>query len=98
MKKLTGGFDNGLGAVLIGELSLASFLSKKSREGISGLFQQYRSTALITSKTSMSARPPIGASFLLVGKAAYLGYVVQFAYFRTQVSAISASLLAYGRT
>jgi hypothetical protein len=42
VKKLTGGFDNGLGAVLIGELSLASFLSKKSREGISGLFQQYR--------------------------------------------------------
>ena len=29
MKKLTGGFDNGLGAVLIGEHSLASFLSKK---------------------------------------------------------------------
>ena len=25
MKKLTGGFDNGLGAVLIGEHSLASF-------------------------------------------------------------------------
>jgi hypothetical protein len=42
VKKLTGGFDNGLGAVLIGEHSLASFLSKKSREGISGLFQQYR--------------------------------------------------------
>jgi hypothetical protein len=45
VKKLTGGFDNGLGAVLIGEHSLASFLSKKSREGISGLFQQYRSQA-----------------------------------------------------
>ena len=43
MKKITGDFDNGLGAVLIGEHSLASFLSKKSREGISGLFQQYRS-------------------------------------------------------
>jgi hypothetical protein len=42
VKKLTGGFDIGLGAVLIGEYSLASFLSKKSREGISGLFQQYR--------------------------------------------------------
>jgi hypothetical protein len=45
VKKLTGDFDNGLGAVLIGERSLASFLSKKSREGISGLFQQYRPTA-----------------------------------------------------
>src|SRR6516225_2679485 len=44
-EKLTGGFDNGLGAVLIGEHSLASFLSKKSREGISGLFQQYRPVA-----------------------------------------------------
>jgi hypothetical protein len=45
VKKLTGGFDNGLGAVLIGEHSLVSFLSKRSREGISGLFQQYRSKA-----------------------------------------------------
>jgi hypothetical protein len=45
VKKLTGGFDNGLGAVLIGERSLALFLSKKSREGISGLFQQYRPAA-----------------------------------------------------
>ena len=45
MKKLTGGFDNGLGAVLIGEHSLASLLSKKSREGISGLCQQYRPIA-----------------------------------------------------
>jgi hypothetical protein len=43
MKKLTGDFDNGLGAALIGEHSLASFLSEKSPEGISGLFQQYRS-------------------------------------------------------
>jgi hypothetical protein len=42
VKKLTGDFDNGLGAVLIGERSSASFLSKKSREGISGLFQRYR--------------------------------------------------------
>jgi hypothetical protein len=42
VKKLAGGFDNGLGATLIGERSLALFLSKKSREGISGLFQQYR--------------------------------------------------------
>jgi hypothetical protein len=47
VKKLTGGFDNGLGAVLIGEHSLASFLSKKPREGISGLFQQYRPEAAI---------------------------------------------------
>jgi hypothetical protein len=44
VKKLTGGFDNGLGAISIGEHSLASFLSKKSPEGISGLFQQYRSS------------------------------------------------------
>jgi hypothetical protein len=43
VKKLTGDFDNGLGAVLIGEHSLASFLSKKSQEGILGPFQQYRS-------------------------------------------------------
>jgi hypothetical protein len=42
VKKLTGDFDNGLGAVLIDEHSLALFRSKKSREGISGLFQQYR--------------------------------------------------------
>jgi len=42
VKKLAGGFDNGLGAILIGEHSLASFLSKKSSE-ISGLFQHYRS-------------------------------------------------------
>jgi hypothetical protein len=38
LKKLTGGFDNGLSAILISEHSLASFLSKKSPEGISGLF------------------------------------------------------------
>jgi hypothetical protein len=37
-QNLTGGFDNGLSAILIGEHSLASFLSKKSPEGISGLF------------------------------------------------------------
>jgi hypothetical protein len=47
VKKLTGGFDNGLGAILIGEHSLASFLSKKSPEGISGLFQQYRPKAAV---------------------------------------------------
>jgi len=41
-EKPTGGFDNGLGAILIGEHSLASFLSKKTPEGISGLFQQHR--------------------------------------------------------
>jgi hypothetical protein len=45
VKKLTGIFDNGLGAILIGEHSLASFLSKKLPEGISGLFQQYRPIA-----------------------------------------------------
>jgi hypothetical protein len=55
VKKLTGGFDNGLGAVLIGEHSLASFLSKKPREGISGLFQQYRSNAAVVSVPT--ARP-----------------------------------------
>jgi hypothetical protein len=47
VKKLTGDFDNGLGAELIDEHSLASFRSKKSREGISGLFQQYRPVAVI---------------------------------------------------
>jgi hypothetical protein len=38
VKKLTGGFDNGLGAILIGDHSLGSFLSKKSPEGISDFF------------------------------------------------------------
>jgi hypothetical protein len=47
VKKPTGGFDNGLGAILIGENSLASFLSKKTPEGISGLFQQHRPVAVI---------------------------------------------------
>jgi hypothetical protein len=45
VKKPTAGFDNGLGAILIGEHSLASFLSKKSPEGILGLFQQHRPKA-----------------------------------------------------
>jgi hypothetical protein len=58
VKKLTGGFDNGLGAVLIGEHSLASFLSKKSREGISGLFQQYRPTAVIRRSAELQASKP----------------------------------------
>jgi hypothetical protein len=53
VKKLTGGFDNGLGAVLIGERSLALVLSKKSREGISGLFQQYRPKAGAGRKNKM---------------------------------------------
>jgi hypothetical protein len=53
VKKLTGGFDNGLGAVLIGERSLALFLSKKSREGISGLFQQYRPIAVAGRKNTV---------------------------------------------
>jgi hypothetical protein len=39
-KKLTGGFANGLGAILNGEHSSASFLSKKSSPGILGLLQQ----------------------------------------------------------
>jgi hypothetical protein len=43
VEKLTGGFDNGLGAILIGVHSLASFLSKRLPEGFSGLFQHYRS-------------------------------------------------------
>jgi hypothetical protein len=43
--KLTGGFANGLGAILNGENSLASFLSKKSPLGILGLLQQYRHKA-----------------------------------------------------
>jgi hypothetical protein len=34
----TGGFDDGLGAISIGEVSLASFLSKKSQPDISGIF------------------------------------------------------------
>jgi hypothetical protein len=50
VKKPTGGFDNGLGAILIGEHSLASFLSKKSPEGISGLFQQHRSDPAVTAQ------------------------------------------------
>jgi hypothetical protein len=41
VKKLTGGFDNGLGAILIGEHSSASLLSKKSSLGVLGLLQQY---------------------------------------------------------
>jgi hypothetical protein len=43
--KLTGDFASGLGAVLIGEYRLASFLSKKSSPGILGLLQQYLPTA-----------------------------------------------------
>src|SRR6202011_2863439 len=39
-EKLTGDFANGLGAILIGELSLASLFSKKSSPGILGLLQQ----------------------------------------------------------
>jgi hypothetical protein len=70
LKKLTGDFDNGLGAVLIGEHGLASFLSEKSREGISGLFQQYRPAADIEfasqhERTCSSRRhnpQPLGAS------------------------------------
>jgi len=57
VKKLTGDFDNGLGAVLIGERSSASFLSKKSREGISGLFQQYRPRADVNRAVKTSEIP-----------------------------------------
>ena len=53
MKKPTGGFDNGLGAILIGEHSLPSFLSRKSPEGISGLFQQHRLRATICCEISL---------------------------------------------
>ncbi len=38
MKKLTGGFDYGLGAVLIGEHSLASFLSKNRGKAFRDFF------------------------------------------------------------
>jgi hypothetical protein len=60
VKKLTGGFDNGLGAILIGEHSLASFLSKKSPEGISGLFQQHRSKPESLTNSRMSASAGCG--------------------------------------
>jgi len=56
VKKLTGGFDNGLGATLIGEHGLASFLSKKSPEGISGLFQQCRPNSAIDCAAQQSSR------------------------------------------
>jgi hypothetical protein len=59
VKKLTGGFDNGLGAVLIGERSLALFLSKKSREGISGLFQQYRPQAASRGAQTVGVASPL---------------------------------------
>jgi len=65
VKKLTGGFDNGLGAVLIGEHSLASFLSKKSREGISGLFQQYRPT----SDLAVPTKPEVTGTLRLMQRA-----------------------------
>jgi hypothetical protein len=38
VKKLTVGFDNGLGAVLIGEHGLASLLSKKSEKAFRDFF------------------------------------------------------------
>jgi len=46
-EKLTGDFANGLGAILNGEHSLASFLSKKSSRSIFGLLQQYLPKAAI---------------------------------------------------
>jgi hypothetical protein len=55
VEKLTGGFDNGLGAILIGVHSLASFLSKRLPEGISGLFQHYRSKPAPLFSARMSA-------------------------------------------
>jgi hypothetical protein len=67
VKKLTGDFDNGLGAIFIGEHSLASFLSKKSPEGISGLFQQHRSkpewplTPLMSASAGSGQTPSAGA-------------------------------------
>jgi hypothetical protein len=60
VKKLTGGFDNGLGAVLIGKHSLVLFLSRKSLEGILGLFQQYRSKAAHSFHARMSAATSCG--------------------------------------
>jgi hypothetical protein len=56
VKKLTGGFDNGLAAaIFIGEHSLASFLSKKLPEGISGLFQQYRSKCVMPESSRLGS-------------------------------------------
>jgi hypothetical protein len=65
VKKPTGGFDNGLGAILIGEHSLASFLSKKSPEGILGLFQQHRSKRESLFDHLMSAPASSGQTALL---------------------------------
>jgi hypothetical protein len=45
------GFANGLGAILNGEHSLASFLSKKSSPSILGLLQQYLPAADIATLT-----------------------------------------------
>ena len=61
-EKLTGGFDNGLGAILIGEHSLVLFLSKKSAEGISGLFQQYRQRVTLLDGLPRSASIDCGLS------------------------------------
>jgi hypothetical protein len=68
VKKLAGGFDNGLGATLIGERSLALFLSKKSREGISGLFQQYRPTAARPAAAAAAATGPVRATESACGR------------------------------
>jgi hypothetical protein len=74
VKKSTGGFDNGLGATLISEHRLASFLSKKSPEGISGLFQQHRSkapNAIWATPQPMSGMPSI-ATRMMYGDSAPL--------------------------
>jgi hypothetical protein len=67
--KLTGGFANGLGAILNGENSLASFLSKKTLPGILGLLQQYLSdnsrnsdNAAITLRANRRHHTPSGFS------------------------------------
>jgi hypothetical protein len=54
-EKLTGGFANGLGAILIGEHSLASFLSKETPPSNFGLLQQYRHIPDIGCHDVMSA-------------------------------------------
>jgi hypothetical protein len=53
VKKLIGGFDNGLGAVLIGEHSLASFLSKN------------RGKAFLDFFNSIDPKPPSGSHHAL---------------------------------
>jgi len=59
VKKLTGGFDNGLGAILIGELGLGSFLSKRSSRRYFGSFSTVLDS-LETTWVSASSQPAGG--------------------------------------